>query len=571
MGRGRSPACSTIGASAFHRHFDDKVAAVHASTSDAPNDFRSVSVDDIVTAVRQLPDKQCASDPMPTRLLKENIDVLAPFLTEFFNRSLSLGAVPVTFKAAYISLLLKKTHLDPADAKSFRPISNLSVLSKLLERIVAQQLLGYLRGHRLLPDLQSAYRAHHSTETAVLKYCLTFLVLSTPAICRCWHCWTCRRLLIQSTIRFFCANCRHHTALASSSMRGSGPTSRTIRNMYADGNPPRHHCLCCSGCHRDRSSGWSSFCSTQQTWCVWLSPSDWNHSLRWRHTDLRFMPTRCYSQPAESCCWLHRRCRWLDAVQPTPAEHRQDRVSVVYVGPPSAPTANWPARCWRRLACASQRRAWSRHLRRLRPVNADTRPENIRKVFRRLAPEPQHLTVSDAASTRVTCCGASLSRLDYGCATLAGVPSQLLDRLQSAQNAAAWLIFGASRHVHITPLLRSLHWLSVRERIAFRPALLVYRCLHGMAPAYLSADLLRVSDVGPRQRLRSAMTSALVTLNAPRSAIVPLLLLHWLSGTVYQGTCGRQHHCQCSGIGWRPSSTDAHSAPDTLCDWHMFL
>ena len=182
MGRGRSPTCSTIGATAFHRHFDDKVAAVRASTSDAPppsyttapqgcsfHDFRSVSVDDIVTAVRQLPDKQCASDPMPTRLLKENIDVLAPFLTEFFNRSLSLGAVPVTFKAAYISPLLKKTDLDPADAKSFRPISNLSVLSKLLERIVAQQLLGYLRGHRLLPDLQSAYRAHHSTETAVLK------------------------------------------------------------------------------------------------------------------------------------------------------------------------------------------------------------------------------------------------------------------------------------------------------------------------------------------------------------------------------------------------------------------
>ena len=62
-----------------------------------------MTVDDIVTAVRQLPDKQCVSDPMPTRLLKENIDVLAPFLTEFFNRSLSLGAVPVRFKAAYIS------------------------------------------------------------------------------------------------------------------------------------------------------------------------------------------------------------------------------------------------------------------------------------------------------------------------------------------------------------------------------------------------------------------------------------------------------------------------------------
>jgi len=62
--------------------------------------------------------------------------------------------------------------LDSADAKSYRPISNLSVLSKLLERLVAQQLIDYLRGAGLLPDLQSAYGAFHFTETAVLKVTL---------------------------------------------------------------------------------------------------------------------------------------------------------------------------------------------------------------------------------------------------------------------------------------------------------------------------------------------------------------------------------------------------------------
>ena len=102
---------------------------------------------------------------------------------------------------------------------------------------------------------------------------------------------------------------------------------------------------------------------------------------------------------------------------------------------------------------------------------------------------------------------------------ISSLPSQLLDRLQSVQNAAARLIFGASRQVHVTPLLRSLHWLRVHERIAFRLAVLVYHCLHGTAPVCLSADLLRVSDVGSRQRLRSATTSALVGRRTRRSTI----------------------------------------------------
>ena len=65
--------------------------------------------------------------------------------------------------------LLKKPELDPSDGKSYRPISNLAVLSKVLERLVARQLIRYLSEWKLLPELQSAYSAYHSTETAVLR------------------------------------------------------------------------------------------------------------------------------------------------------------------------------------------------------------------------------------------------------------------------------------------------------------------------------------------------------------------------------------------------------------------
>jgi len=89
-----------------------------------------------------------------------------------------------------------------------------------------------------------------------------------------------------------------------------------------------------------------------------------------------------------------------------------------------------------------------------------------------------------------------MTRLDYGSATLAGLPVHLLNRLQSVLNAAAHLICYAQKYDHawtscvliqrsmdhVTRLLRDLYWLRVPERIQFRLAVLVFRCRNNMAP-----------------------------------------------------------------------------------------
>ena len=110
-----------------------------------------------------------------------------------------------------------------------------------------------------------------------------------------------------------------------------------------------------------------------------------------------------------------------------------------------------------------------------------------------------------------------LARLDYGNASLAGLPNTLLNRLQSVLNAAARLIYSARKHDHISPLLNDLHWLRVAQRIEFKLAVLVYRCLCGTAPSYLADELRRVSDMPARQRLRS--TAALGVPVTRRSTI----------------------------------------------------
>ena len=77
--------------------------------------------------------------------------------------------MPTELKQAVIRPLLKKLSLDYQEFKNFRTISNLTFLSKVIEKVVALQLVDYIDNNGLCEVFQSAYRAHHSTETALLR------------------------------------------------------------------------------------------------------------------------------------------------------------------------------------------------------------------------------------------------------------------------------------------------------------------------------------------------------------------------------------------------------------------
>ena len=131
--------------------------------------FHPITEADLKATILKSKPTSCSLDPLPTSLLLEFIDDLLPTLTNIINFSLSSGTFPSTFSSAVVKPLLKKASLDPNNLKNFRPVSNFSFMLKITEKVVLQQLLAYLTEHKLICPSQSAYRLHHSTETALLK------------------------------------------------------------------------------------------------------------------------------------------------------------------------------------------------------------------------------------------------------------------------------------------------------------------------------------------------------------------------------------------------------------------
>jgi hypothetical protein len=93
---------------------------------------------------------------------------LAETIADIVNLSLSTGCFPSCFKQSIVTPLLKKPSLNKEDLSNYRPISNFSFLSKLVERIVKNRLDQHLASHSLFNPFQSAYTRYHSTETALL-------------------------------------------------------------------------------------------------------------------------------------------------------------------------------------------------------------------------------------------------------------------------------------------------------------------------------------------------------------------------------------------------------------------
>ena len=133
-------------------------------------EFHPMSDKEILKIMNQMLTKHCELNAIPTAILKKLAPYNRKIIARIVNVSLTDGKFPSQWKIASIRPLLEKLGLELL-AKNYRPVSNLSFLSKLVEKCMLSQFNSHCKLNGLIPNYQSAYRAFHSCKTSLINIC----------------------------------------------------------------------------------------------------------------------------------------------------------------------------------------------------------------------------------------------------------------------------------------------------------------------------------------------------------------------------------------------------------------
>ena len=101
--------------------------------------------------------------------MKEYFKMFLPTLCKVVNLSLESGYLPSSLKTAVLTPLLKKPSLDHEIVRNYIPTSNLTVVSKIIEKVLAVRFNEYMPSTHLQEPLQLAYKPFHSCATALSR------------------------------------------------------------------------------------------------------------------------------------------------------------------------------------------------------------------------------------------------------------------------------------------------------------------------------------------------------------------------------------------------------------------
>jgi len=404
--------------------------------------------------------------------------------------------VPFCLKSAVLRSLLKKPSLNKEIFANYRPISNLKMVSKIIEKAVAVQLNTYLSANSLHEPFQSGYKSFHSCETAIVRVYNDILQSLDQRNCVCM-------LLLDLSAAFDTVD---HNILVNRlhskfGIRGS------VLNWFKSYLSNRYQYVSVDGVS---SVSLPLGCGVPQgsvlgplLYILYTSPvADIlrRHQMSFHlyaddtqlyipfscNNDLAFQTamTKINNCVAEIDSWMiHNKLKLNKSKTEflifSSKSSPQHSVLNLQLGSdlisPSSNAKNLSMIPHIKNTCKSA----FFHLR------------NIARIRKYLS----------FKSTEILIHAFITSKLDNYNSVLYGLPKYLIDRVQSVQNASARLITLSRKREHITPILLQLHWLPVIYRINFKILLLTFKALHGCAPDYIDSLIERYI---PSRKLRSS-------------------------------------------------------------------
>jgi hypothetical protein len=479
------------------------------------SNFEPVTEDEVRKIIMSNKTKSCSQDPIPTSLLKECVSSLLPVITKIVNLSMAEGVMPAELKKALILPLLKKPGLDTEVLKHFRPVSNLTYISKVIERVVAQRLTKYLFANNLQEHLQSSYKKFHSTETALLKVqndilqaidgkkCILLVLLDLSAAFDTIDHKTLlsrlqKRLGINGTVlKWF----ESYLSDRSQSVLIEGVESELLNLLF--GVPQGSvlgpilfilYTAPLGDLLRQFGISYHFYADDTQIYLSFDLPEC---------DDAMLKMEKCVEMVRS---WMAQNFLKLN----------EDKTEIIFFGSPNhlSKLATAP------LKIGDEQIVSAEVVRNIgafmdKTMSMDTQVGQICKgAWFHLRNIGKIRAYLDTKSTEKLIHAFVSSKLDSNNSLLYGIPKAKMDRLQRVQNSAARLVTLTPKYDHVTPVLKDLHWLPVTQRVQYKILLLTFKAIIGEAPQYLQ-ELVLMSN-----QSRTLRSNGQKVLLCPRSKTV---------------------------------------------------
>ena len=508
----------------FNLYFSEKVEKIRQNMSSPSNvdfeseipqmrqmhEFRPTDIDEIKQIINETGIKCSPDDILPHRALKDHISTLLPTLVELVNVSLTTGNVNGV-KLADIIPNLKSDSLDPNALKNFRPISNLTFLGKLIERVVLKQLNEHLAHNNLNCDEQSAYKKHNSTETILIRIWNDLLIASDEKSATIV-------MMLDLSAAFDTVDhdllikiLRHEIGLGGKVLQWFTSFLKGRSQRVRLGTFTSEEILIKFGVPQGSVLGpvlfniylRSIYKYVQKIGFQILGYAD-DHQIA-----KKFKPSSqniVLTYELKKC--FYRIKDWMNNYF---LQMNDMKTQMILFGPPKVlhdiqirGINIEPDTTIRFISSVKNLGIYlDSHLTLNKQITEVKKKcfltiRNIRKIRFLLSPDQVKTIVNSLV----------ISCLDYCNSLYFGISEKLLLQLQLIQNACAKAVTGKYKYDHLDDDLKTLHWLNVRKRVIFKIGLLAYKSVNGLSPHYLQ-DLFQYCHHGHNLNLIVPSTKSL--------------------------------------------------------------